>query len=166
MVAYGDPSSHSTTWRIDYRRGITRADGAPPTTGPSPIHRGDLGLDRSGHEQIDCLAIFIAGRTALQVKKTTLIGMMAAGAATASLIAVAPHAAAQPAGCPNENQTTAFVDYSWTSNNIGVWVACVPYVDVNHQCFAPADLAKPKLYRRGDGPDPECRSIYNSGGNS
>lgn len=97
------------------------------------------------------------------MKKPPLIGAMAAGTALVSLVVVAPHAAAQPAGCPNPDQTTAYVDYSWTSNNIGVWVACVPYVDVNHQCFAPADLAKPKLYRRGEGPAPECRSIYNSG---
>ncbi len=93
---------------------------------------------------------------------TRLIGVVAASAVTASLIALAPHAAAQPAGCPNANMTTAYVDTAWTSHNDGVWVACVPYTDVNHECFAPADLAKPKLYRRGQGPAPECRSIYNS----
>ncbi|OBA80071.1 hypothetical protein A9W99_18365 [Mycobacterium sp. 1164966.3] len=77
-------------------------------------------------------------------------------------VIAAPHAAAQPSGCPNPNQTTAYVDYSWTSNNIGVWVACVPYTNVTHDCYAPANLAAPKLYRRGEGPAPECRNIYNS----
>lgn len=79
-----------------------------------------------------------------------------------SLMAAAPQAGAQPSGCPGSNQTTAYVDYSWTSNNIGVWVACVPYTNVNHECFAPANSAHPKLYRRGEGPAPECRNIYNS----
>jgi hypothetical protein len=77
-------------------------------------------------------------------------------------VTAAPHAAAQPSGCPNPNQTTAYVDYSWTSNNIGVWVACVPFTNVTHDCYAPANLAAPKLYRRGEGPAPECRNIYNS----
>jgi hypothetical protein len=76
-------------------------------------------------------------------------------------VIAAPHATGQPSECPDPNQTTAFVDYSWTSNNIGVWVGCVPYTNVTHDCFAPANLAKPKLYRRGEGPAPECRSIYN-----
>lgn len=83
--------------------------------------------------------------------------LMSAGVTTA-----APQAVAQPSGCPDANQTTAYVDYSWTSNDIGVWVACVPYTNVNHECFASAASANPKLYRRGEGPAPECRSIYNS----
>ncbi len=93
--------------------------------------------------------------------KHTLIGascviLTLAGATTA------PQAAAQPAECPEANQTTAYIDYSWTSNNIGVWVGCVPYTNVTRDCFAPANTANPKLYRRGEGPAPECRSIYNS----
>jgi hypothetical protein len=79
-------------------------------------------------------------------------------------IAVAPHAAAQPPECgPNPNMTTAYVDTSWTSHNDGVWVVCVPYTNVGHDCHAPAGGANgPKLYRVGQGPAPECRSIYNS----
>ena len=91
-----------------------------------------------------------------------LMGVVAASAATVSLVAVAPHATAQPAACPDPNQTTAYVDTSWTSHNDGVWVACVPYTNVNHECFASFGVAT-KLYRRGQGPAPECRSIYNSG---
>jgi hypothetical protein len=79
----------------------------------------------------------------------------------ASGVIAAPQAAAQPSGCPDPNQTTAYVDTSWTSHNDGVWVACVPYTNVNHECFASFGVAT-KLYRRGEGPAPECRSIYNS----
>lgn len=75
---------------------------------------------------------------------------------------VVPHAAAQPPECGSDpNMTTAYVDTAWTSHNDGVWVACVPYTNVNHECFASFGMAK-KLYRRGEGPAPECRSIYNS----
>lgn len=88
------------------------------------------------------------------------MGAVAASAAALSLLTFTPHAAAQPAGCSDPNQTTAYVDTSWSSHNDGVWVACVPYTDVNHECFASFAKAK-KLYRRGEGPAPECRSIYN-----
>jgi hypothetical protein len=80
--------------------------------------------------------------------------------ASAGVIA-APQAAAQPPECgPNPNMTTAYFDTSWTSHNDGVWVACVPYTNVTHDCYASGSAKK--LYRRGEGPAPECRSIYNS----
>ncbi len=96
------------------------------------------------------------------MKKTVLIGAMAAVAATASVIAVAPHAAAQPPECGSDpNMTTAYVDYSMRAGPAqGVWVACVLYTDVNHQCFSSGKAQR--LYPRGEGPDPECRNIYNS----
>ncbi|MDT5353043.1 MAG: hypothetical protein QOJ56_1575 [Mycobacterium sp.] len=82
--------------------------------------------------------------------------------ASAGVIA-APRAAAQPSQCPNPNMTTAFVDYSYSSHGGGVWVTCVPYTNVGHNCYAPAGGANgPKLYPAGQGPAPECRSIYNS----
>ena len=80
----------------------------------------------------------------------------------ASGVMAAPQATAQPAGCPEADQTTAYVDTGLTSHPDGVWVACVPYTDVTRLCFSDADHAKPKLYRRGEGPAPECRTIYNS----
>lgn len=99
------------------------------------------------------------------IGKTIAIAALPAAAIWLAPPKSLPHAAAQPPECgPNTNMTTAYVDTAWTSHNDGVWVACVPYTDVNHECFAPADLAKPKLYRRGEGPAPECRSIYNSPG--
>lgn len=97
------------------------------------------------------------------MKKPTLIGAMAAVAATAfSVIAVAPHAAAQPPECGSDpNMTTAYVDYSMRAGPAqGVWVACVSYIEVNHECFSSTPTKR--LYPRGEGPDPECRNIYNS----
>jgi hypothetical protein len=93
----------------------------------------------------------------------------ALGAAIAMMLAsvavnVVPQAAAQPPECgPDPNMTTAYVDTSWSSHNDGVWVVCVPYTNVSHDCYASGGGANgPKLYRRGQGPAPECRSIYNS----
>jgi hypothetical protein len=89
------------------------------------------------------------------------LAAVAAAIASAGLIA-APDASAQPPECgPNPDMTTAYVDTGFSSHNDGVWVACVRYQDVNHQCFASFGKYT-KLYRRGEGPAPECRSIYNS----
>lgn len=91
-----------------------------------------------------------------------IITAAVAGASALALVS-GPQAAAQPAGCPSPNMTTALVDYSLSSHNDGVWVVCVPYTNVGHNCYAPAGGANgPRLYRAGQGPAPECRSIYNS----
>jgi hypothetical protein len=79
--------------------------------------------------------------------------------ASAGVIA-APHAAARPSQCPDPNMTTAFVS---NSHRGGVWVTCVPFTNVGHNCYAPEGGANgPILYPAGQGPAPECRSIYNS----
>jgi hypothetical protein len=81
-------------------------------------------------------------------------------------VSVMPQVAAQPAACgSNPNMTTAFVDYSYWKHDDGVWVTCVPFTNVRHNCYAPGGGANgPKLYPAGQGPAPECRSIYNSPG--
>jgi hypothetical protein len=96
------------------------------------------------------------------MKKTTLIGAMAAVSATASLIAIAPQAAADPQCGPDPTMTTAYYDTSWTSHNDGVWVVCVHHTSVTSNCYATGPVEK--LYRRGEGPAPECHNIYNSPG--
>ena len=75
-------------------------------------------------------------------------------------LVLAPYAAADPQCGPDPTMTTAYYDTSWTSHNDGVWVVCTHHTGVTSNCYATGVVKK--LYRRGEGPAPECHNIYNS----
>lgn len=74
----------------------------------------------------------------------------------------APSAAAGPdAQCQDPAYTTAIVFPSSSPyNGRSPVVACVPVSVVGHDCRAPLGEPHTLLYPLGQGPAPECRSIY------
>lgn len=70
----------------------------------------------------------------------------------------APRAAAGPdAQCQDPAYTTAIV---FPNDKHSPVVACVPVSVVGHDCRAPLGEPHTLLYPVGQGPQPECRSIY------